>query len=70
MKSVSVGTYDGLKVLAKPSAIIMSVLIFMLLLVIAIAIFDASIAVAVLAALGIVLLHWALEIWHQYGHYR
>ncbi len=69
-REFSLFTANGLKISATPSAIIGSIVLWLLLTVAALALTNLSLLSAILAGFITMLLHWVFEIIHQMGHAR
>ncbi|CAG0977276.1 hypothetical protein ANRL2_02139 [Anaerolineae bacterium] len=61
-------TINGLKISATPSAIIGSLVLWVILTIVALVFTELSLIVSVVAGFLTMLLHWAFEIIHQMGH--
>lgn len=68
MGSYKTNKIGGLFLIITPSAVIASVVLWLLLSLVAIYLFDVSVVAAVIGGLLAVGLHWLGELWHQKGH--
>ena len=62
------GTIGGVKITARPSAIVASIALWAVATEVATAFFHASLAAGILQGLIVTLLHWLSDLLHQAGH--
>jgi hypothetical protein len=62
------GTIGGVKITARPSAIIASIALWAIATEVATTFFGASLASGIIQGLIVILLHWLLDLLHQAGH--
>jgi hypothetical protein len=66
--SYRLGTIYGVKVTARPSAIIASIALWAVATEVATAFFHASLGAGILQGLVVTLIHWVSDLLHQFGH--
>lgn len=66
--SYRLGTVGGVKITARPSAIIASIALWAVATEVATAFFGASLAAGIVQGLVVTLLHWVSDLLHQVGH--
>jgi hypothetical protein len=62
------GTLGGVKITARPSALIASIALWAVATEVATTFFGASLAAGIVQGLVITLLHWLSDLLHQFGH--
>lgn len=67
-RTIKLGSVGGLKVLARPSAVVGTLLLWVVLAWVGVWSLNLSAGEAVLGGLLATLLHWAGELWHHLGH--
>lgn len=70
MSNIKLGQVAGLRLIAKPSAVISFILLWIILSVVAIALFETPIGEAIVGGLVAAVLHYGGEIVHNLGHAR
>jgi hypothetical protein len=68
MKTIKLGTLAGLKVMARPSAVFSTLLLWLILSGVGRWALDLPAGQAVLGGLLATVLHWLGELWHHLGH--
>ena len=68
MSAYRLGTIGGVKITARPSAIIASIALWAIATEVATAFFHASLAAGIVQGLIVTLLHWLSDLLHQAGH--
>jgi hypothetical protein len=68
MKERSLGKLAGLKLTMMPAALIGSIVLYAIVIVLMIAVFNIPISSALLGGVIVVVLHWFSELVHQLGH--
>jgi hypothetical protein len=66
--SYRLGTIYGVKIIARPSAIIASIALWAVATEVATAFFHASLAAGIVQGLVVTLIHWLSDLLHQFGH--
>jgi hypothetical protein len=66
--SYRLGTIYGVKIIARPSAIIASIALWAVATEVATAFFHASLAAGIVQGLVVTLIHWLSDLLHQLGH--
>lgn len=67
-KTWKLGSFAGLKLLAKPTALIATVLLWLVFTLIGRSVFKLSFKQAVLGGLIATKMHWLSDLWHHFGH--
>jgi hypothetical protein len=65
---IKLGRLMGLRISADPSALITSLLLWVMLSAVALFFLNRTLLVAIASGLIAVILHWVAVIWHQLGH--
>jgi len=68
MNEIKLGQVGGLKLSALPSAIVGSMVLWVVLSGVAVVLLRLSLVSAVIGGLVAVALHWTSEVVHQFGH--
>ena len=67
-KTLKLGSFAGLKILAKPTALIATIVLWLIFTLIGRKTFKLNLKQAILGGLIATLLHWLGEFWHHLGH--
>ena len=67
-KTIKLGSLAGLKILAKPTALIATLVLWLVFTLIGQKVFKLSLKQAILGGFIVTELHWVSEFWHHFGH--
>lgn len=67
-KTFKLGSFAGLKILAKPTALIATIVLWLVFTLIGRKVFKLSPTQAILGGLIATKIHWLSELWHHFGH--
>jgi hypothetical protein len=67
-KTLKLGSFAGLKILAKPTALIATIVLWLVFTLIGRKVFKLSTKQAILGGFIATEIHWVSELWHHFGH--